>query len=157
MDIPAAVEVVPFASMSSAGGADSAAQPTLRQLTVRRHQATKGSRLEYILVQVPEDATVQQLATLVKGRWLEETAMSVPAWLSEVRARAGGDDAAWGINILSLGKQLPAERTLECCAADAAQPSLGFWGDFANSYDFEKGGVAALAVPLPNPLPPSPR
>ena len=130
---------------------------TLKQLTVRRHAAIKGSHLEYILVEVSEDATVEQLALLVKSRWLEESPMGTPpAWLSELRSRAGNDDEAWGIKILSLGMLLQPERMLEECAADAAQPALGFWGDFANSHDFVHGGVAAVAVvavPLPTPPP----
>ena len=129
---------------------DPAAQSTQKQLTVRRHAAIKGSHLEYILVEVAEDATVEQLASLIKSRWLEETAMGTPpAWLSELRSRSSNDDEAWGIKILSLGKLLQPERTLKECAADAAQPALGFWGDFANSYDFERGGVAAVPVVMP--------
>merc|ERR1719378_1502144 len=110
----------------------------------------KGSRLEYILVEVAEDATVEQLASLIKSRWLEETAKGTPpAWLSEIRSRSSNDDEAWGIKILSLGKLLHPERTLKECAGDSAQPAFGFWGDFANSYDFEHGGVAAVPVPGP--------
>ena len=133
--------------------------PTLKQLTVRRVGAIKGSPLEYILVEVEDNATIDRLASLVKRHWLELTAKSTPppAWLSTLRSRARHKEGAsdqydvnddeWGVRILLCGRPQRPERRLSECAAEAEQPSLGFWGDFANSRDFEHGGVAAVAGP----------
>ena len=122
----------------------------LKQLTVHRLQAIKGSSIEYILVEVDEDATVEQLAALVKRRWLEETATGTPpAWLTTLRSNSSNDDEKWAVKILTKsGRPLQSEHTLKACAAEPEQPSHGFWGDCANSQDFQHGGVSAVPLPL---------
>jgi hypothetical protein len=93
----------------------------------------KGSVLEYILVNVPETATVVELAGLVASRWLEEGPFPVLA-----------EDEAWGIQIFTQSNELLApERSLQECAAETKQPDFGFWGDRANSQDFYRAGVQA--------------
>ena len=71
---------------------------SLKQLTIRRNGANKGSWLEYILVEIEEGATVRQLASLVKHHWLERTATGTPpAWLTALRSLAGNE--SWGVQI----------------------------------------------------------
>jgi hypothetical protein len=119
----------------------------LRPLTISRIGARKGGPLEYTCVHVREAATVSELASLVERQWREELRA-----LRRNRLPHPSDfpSKEWTVRFLTTtGEPLTPEENLRRVAASRpAGKKDWFWGDHANSQEFELAGLKARAVPL---------
>lgn len=121
-----------------------------RDLTVQRGLARKGGAFEFLCVRVREGWTVGELAHAVRARWQRELAMltTPPADFREGR---GAEDGAWRVRFITRGGQPLADgTTLREAKQNAPDNQRGwFFGDHANSMEFEHSGVKAYPAPVP--------
>ena len=132
-------------------------EPKARPLTIRRHGAAKGGALEFMCIDVSPTATVDQLCKRVLEDWLiegrrldQECSPGCARWGSERPEWLTGSveeaKELWQVIVLQRGSKIAPSLRLEDCANDLWDANT-FWGDHANSMDFEHYGVACLIVP----------